>query len=64
MYFHMESLFRRFQEVSKGHSNSNGNLIAQTAKEFAVWIEAETASTHEMTSSQVHTILIIQANHT
>ena len=60
----MESLFRRFQEVSKGHSNSNGNLIAQTTKEFAAWIEAEAPSTHELTSSKVHTILIIQANHT
>jgi len=62
----MESLFRRFQEVSEGHSNSNGILIAQTAKEFAAWIEAEAeaASTHKLTSSKVHTILIIQANHT
>ncbi|XP_039683629.1 uncharacterized protein [Medicago truncatula] len=52
MYIHKESLFRRFQEVSKGHCNSNGNLIAQTAKEFAAWIEAEAASRHELTSSQ------------
>jgi len=60
----MESLYQQFQEVSKGHSNGNENPSAQTNKEFSAWIEAKAASRHELTSSQVHTILIIQANHT
>jgi hypothetical protein len=60
----MESLYRQFQEVSKGHSNGNENQSAQITKEFAAWIEAESASRHKLTSSLVHTILIIQANHT
>jgi hypothetical protein len=64
LYSHMESLYRQFQEKAKGHHNDNENSSAQTTKEFAAWIEAEAASRHKLTSSQVNTILFIQANHT
>jgi hypothetical protein len=60
----MESLYRQFQEKAKGHHNDNENSSAQTTKEFAAWIEAEAASRHKLTSSEVNTILFIQANHT
>ncbi|XP_039688369.1 uncharacterized protein [Medicago truncatula] len=53
LYLHMESLYRQFQEVSKGHSNGNENQSAQITKEFAAWIEAEAASWHKLTSSQL-----------
>ncbi|KEH17112.1 hypothetical protein MTR_0043s0080 [Medicago truncatula] len=52
LYLHMESLYQQFQEVSKGHINSNENQSAQITKEFAAWIEAEAASRHKSTSSQ------------
>ncbi|XP_039687875.1 uncharacterized protein [Medicago truncatula] len=53
LYLHMESLYQQFQEVSKGHINSNENQSAQITKEFAAWIEAEAASRHKSTSSQL-----------
>ncbi|KEH37880.1 hypothetical protein MTR_2g450480 [Medicago truncatula] len=52
LYLHMESLYRQFQEVSKGRSNGNENQNAQITKEFSAWIEAEAASRHKLTSSQ------------
>ncbi|XP_024632793.2 uncharacterized protein [Medicago truncatula] len=53
LYLHMESLYRQFQEVSKGRSNGNENQNAQITKEFSAWIEAEAASRHKLTSSQL-----------
>ncbi|PNX86507.1 hypothetical protein L195_g042585, partial [Trifolium pratense] len=53
LYLHMESVYRQFQEESKGHHNGNENTSAQTSKEFAAWIEAEIASRHKLISSEV-----------
>jgi hypothetical protein len=51
----MESMYRQFQEDSEGHDNGNENSNPQTIKKFAAWVEAEAASRHECTSSQVNT---------
>ncbi|PNX55806.1 putative NBS-LRR resistance protein [Trifolium pratense] len=56
----MESLYRQFQEKSKG---GNENSSAQTTKEFAAWIEAEAASRHKLTSSQIKMKQEAEAKH-
>ncbi|RHN67848.1 hypothetical protein MtrunA17_Chr3g0107201 [Medicago truncatula] len=53
LYFHVESLYRKFQEDSKGHDNGNENPNARTTKDFAAWVEAKAASWHALTSSKL-----------
>jgi len=55
----MESLYRQFQEYSKGCDNGNENPNARTTKEFAAWVEAEAAAWHVLTSSKVNSTLFI-----
>ncbi|WJX37129.1 hypothetical protein P8452_24929 [Trifolium repens] len=52
LYFHMESIYRQFQEETKGQINGNKNPSKHYNKEFVAWIEAEIASRHELVSSQ------------